>query len=81
MGNLSLGVCMYHLIINSHNIQFTHQSHTAQLLSMQSMVLRAFQRVLSPLGAQHQVGGYYRRSVLISISQEYRCQVKYRRLS
>lgn len=50
MGNLSLGVCMYHLTINSHNVQFIHQSHTAQLLSKWGTVCRAFQKVLAPLG-------------------------------
>ena len=37
MGNLSHGVCMHHLIINSLNVQFTHRSHAAQLLSKQGM--------------------------------------------
>lgn len=55
MGNLSPGVCMYHLIINSHNVQFTHQSHTAQLLSKQGTVCWAFQRVLAPLGTWGEV--------------------------
>ena len=51
MGNLSLGVCMYHLTINSHNVQFIYQSHTAQLLSKRGMLCGAFQKVLTSLGA------------------------------
>lgn len=37
MDNLSHGVCKYHLIINSHNVQFTHRTHMAQLLSKEGM--------------------------------------------
>lgn len=45
MGDLSHGVCMSHLIINSHNVQFTDQSHTAQLLSKQDMICSPFRGV------------------------------------
>lgn len=37
MDNLSHGVCKYHLIINSHNVQFTYRPHAAPLLSKWGM--------------------------------------------
>lgn len=61
MGNLSHGICMSHLIINSHNVQFTHQSHTAQLLSKQGPAGHS-KALLALLGTPREVcraGGQY----------------------